>query len=146
VTKLLDYVNNNSYFEGFVVQKYIEQPFTILNKKFDIRQFVLVTSLDPLTVFLFEDCYLRFCTEDYSTEGNLEDLYVHLTNHQVQKSSAKFHDSPIKESQWSLETFKRYLRDDLKQPDVWSTRIQPQIEQIAITTMKSWPKRRSQEL
>ena len=38
---------------SFVVQKYIERPLLLFGRKFDIRLFVLVTSLQPLVVFLF---------------------------------------------------------------------------------------------
>lgn len=71
MTALLEYTRL-AVFDGFIVQKYIEDPILIQNKKFDIRQFVLVTGLDPLTVFVFDDCYLRFCTKDYDLT-NLED-------------------------------------------------------------------------
>ena len=43
-----------------IVQKYIEQPQIILGKKFDIRQWVLVTSLNPLTVYIWRQPYIRF--------------------------------------------------------------------------------------
>ncbi len=34
--------------------------------KFDIRLFVLVTSLDPLVVFVNDNFYLRFTSQPYS--------------------------------------------------------------------------------
>lgn len=49
----------------WVVQKYIENPMIILNKKFDIRQWVVVTSWRPLRIFLFDECYLRFTSDNY---------------------------------------------------------------------------------
>ena len=49
----------------WVVQKYIEKPLIIIGKKFDIRVWILVTSVEPLTVWMFMRPYLRFTSEDY---------------------------------------------------------------------------------
>ena len=45
-----------------VVQRYISRPFLINNTKFDIRIYVLITSFDPLRVFLYEDGLVRFAS------------------------------------------------------------------------------------
>ena len=57
-----------------VVQKYIEAPLLLNNKKFDIRVWVLVTSFDPLVVYYYDNFYLRLCSADYGLDK--ERFYV----------------------------------------------------------------------
>ncbi len=121
--------------EVFVVQKYIETPMLILNHKFDIRQFVLVASLDPLVVFVSRDCYARFSSVEYSIDS--KDRFVHLTNHQVQKEYENYAESLIAENQWSFEQLEQHLRETRNVE--WNERIRPAIVQLAVNAMQSWP-------
>ena len=68
-----------------VVQKYIERPLLVRDRrKFDIRQWVLLTSIHPLVVFGFSDFYLRLSTAQY-TVSDISSRQVHLCNHSVQR-------------------------------------------------------------
>lgn len=75
-----------------VAQQYISKPLLLDNKKFDLRIYVLVTSCDPLRVYLFQDGLVRLCTADYVTPngGNLDQRFMHLTNYAVNKHSSEF--------------------------------------------------------
>ncbi|CAM9291915.1 unnamed protein product, partial [Choristocarpus tenellus] len=60
--------------------------------KFDIRVWVLVTSWDPLQVYMFEPCYLRLCSRPFTlSTNNFKDQYVHLTNFNVQRRNQCLH-------------------------------------------------------
>lgn len=81
--------NNFPKTNKFVIQKYIEKPFLINNRKFDIRIWTLVDH--ELNLYVFKEWYIRLSSEYYSlSDNNIENLFVHLTNNAVQKNSAKY--------------------------------------------------------
>jgi tubulin monoglycylase TTLL3/8 len=73
-----------------IVQKYIHNPLLIHRRKFDIRTFALMTSVNgTLKAYLYEEGYLRTSCREYSI-NNLHNKLVHLTNDAVQKRSEDY--------------------------------------------------------
>lgn len=56
--------------EHMVCQQYVSKPFLIDGFKFDLRVYVLVTSCDPLRIFVYEDGLGRFATLKYMEPSN----------------------------------------------------------------------------
>lgn len=77
--------------EGYLASKYVCNPHLINGFKYDLRVYVLVTSYDPLRIYVYNDGLTRFATEKYTLNPNdLKKRFIHLTNFSVNKKSENF--------------------------------------------------------
>ncbi|KAK1339871.1 hypothetical protein QTO34_018429 [Cnephaeus nilssonii] len=100
--------------DHLIVQEYIDKPFLMEGYKFDLRIYILVTSCDPLKIFLYHDGLVRMGTEKYipPNESNLTQLYMHLTNYSVNKHNEHFErdETENKGSKRSIKWFTEFLQ------------------------------------
>lgn len=74
-----------------LVSEYIANPHLINGYKYDLRIYVLVTSYDPLRIYMFKEGLTRFATYEYNTkQKNIKKRFIHLTNFSVNKHSKKY--------------------------------------------------------
>ena len=121
----------------FVVQKYIETPCLVQKTKFDVRQWVLVTSWDPLTVYFYRRSYLRFSSRpfqmDTASMGDGEEAKaVHLCNNSIQAHLDSFAEAWADGCMWTCERFSEWLRSaGHKAEDPWSAKVFPEMQAAA---------------
>lgn len=106
---------------GHIVSQYISNPLLINGFKFDLRIYALVTSFDPLKVYLFKEGLARFATKKYTNNPSAtEKQFIHLTNYSVNKhnddyvkntGATKSADEAEDEnaSKWNLAQLARYF-------------------------------------
>ncbi|KAJ8046689.1 Tubulin monoglycylase TTLL3 [Holothuria leucospilota] len=119
----------------WVVQKYIERPLLVYDTKFDIRQWFLVTDWNPLTVWFYRMCYLRFCTQPFSMDNF--DASIHLSNQSIQKNyeNAVTRSRMLpEENMWDSEEFKAYL-DKRGCGNVWEDLVYPGMKKAVVSAL-----------
>ena len=76
--------------ENLVVQEYVRSPLLIDGRKFDLRLYVIVTSVFPyFRAFIHKRGLVRLCSVEYVQPkgSNLEKVEMHLTNFAVNRNS-----------------------------------------------------------
>ena len=77
--------------EELIISKYIKNPFLINGLKFDLRLYVMITSIDPWRIYVYNEGLCRFAVDEYdSTLSPKEALHAHLTNFSLNKKNEKF--------------------------------------------------------
>lgn len=72
-----------------IMSQYIANPLLIDKLKFDLRIYVVVTSVNPLRIYRYSEGLVRFATEDYTLDRP-QDKYSHLTNYAINKNNPNY--------------------------------------------------------
>merc|ERR1719397_2390051 len=121
-----------------VVQRYVARPYLINETKFDLRLYVLVTSMNPLRIYLYDDGLVRFASNKYTNESSkVHDLFTHLTNYSINKKSASYlsneESQEEKGHKWTLKTLWRHFdADGIDHSVIWE-----KIKDLMIKTIMS---------
>jgi hypothetical protein len=132
-----------------IMQKYIEWPFLLKypisnpqpgqkkyeKRKFDIRQWVLVTSYEPLWVYVFSSAYLRICGSEFSLY-DISDNFRHISNYTVQKKNKRVENRKTDLS-LSSSQFEEYVKKYSNPNFTWKEGMFPKIKKVVVETLKA---------
>lgn len=97
-----------------MISKYIHNPLLINSHKFDLRIYVLLTSFEPLKIYVFKEGLAWFASEPY--QNTTKNKYSHLTNYSLNKKNPNFiYNDNCEEDdhgyKWSLTALCQHLEE-----------------------------------
>jgi hypothetical protein len=92
----------------------------------------LVTSFDPLKIYVFSDFYLRICGTKYDI-NDIKDPYKHITNFSIQKNNQKVNNTNYDLVMSQKNFFQKVLKSDNRKCQT----IRSKMEEIIIKTIKT---------
>lgn len=97
-----------------------------------------MTDFNPLTIWMYKDCYLRFCTQQFTLDTTQQS--VHLCNYSIQKyykndaeRSAELPD----ENMWSSGEFIDKHLSKMNSTQAWNDLIYPGMKNAILSSMLS---------
>ncbi|XP_066146909.1 tubulin polyglutamylase TTLL5 isoform X1 [Euwallacea fornicatus] len=129
--------------EPVVVAKYISNPLLVAGHKCDLRLYVVVTSFDPLIIYIYEEGLVRFATVKYdSSHKQLWNPCMHLCNYSINKYHSDYvkSDDPSAENvghKWTLSAFLRHLKSEGKDTALLMSQIEDVISKAVLASASS---------
>ena len=113
---IIDDVSEVPIDEPCIVSQYVHNPLLINGLKFDIRIYVLVTSMDPWRIYVYNEGLARFASEEYNHSNIKSNKFAHLTNYSINKKSEKFvqnsnADQGDEGHKWSIGALNKHLEN-----------------------------------
>ncbi|XP_011872483.1 PREDICTED: tubulin polyglutamylase TTLL13-like isoform X2 [Vollenhovia emeryi] len=121
--------------ERLICQVYIARPFLIDGYKFDLRIYALITSCDPLRIYVYNEGLARFATSKYKEPAghNISNMFMHLTNYSVNKYSRMYIIDDEIGSKRKISTLNKWLKArDADVDELWS-----KVDEIIVKTVIS---------
>ncbi|KAH8934680.1 hypothetical protein BDL97_18G097200 [Sphagnum fallax] len=98
----------NPQVENYIVQRYIDNPYLVGGKKFDLRIYVLVLAYAPLKAYVYRSGFARFTIAHFSIKKEeLVNNLVHLTNFSIQKHAPAYKSKTG--TKWPLHSLKMHM-------------------------------------
>ncbi|XP_043522665.1 tubulin polyglutamylase TTLL13 isoform X3 [Frieseomelitta varia] len=119
--------------ERMICQVYVARPFLVDGYKFDLRIYALLTSCDPLRIYVYNDGLARFATSRYKepTGHNTSNVFMHLTNYAVNKHSRMYVIDDEIGSKRKISTLNKWFKmKDVDVDELWR-----KIDEIIIKTI-----------
>lgn len=109
--KNMKYVPNRA-----ILMKYITNPLLLNGRKCDLRLYVLVTSLNPIRIYLYKEGFVKIAVDKYELNlKTLNNMNMHLTNCNLNSRSKKYVYGKTEFSTdgnlWTISTLNKYLAD-----------------------------------
>lgn len=124
--------------ERLICQTYLNKPLLIDGYKFDLRVYTLITSLEPLRIFVYNEGLARFATTKYREPSvvNASNVYMHLTNYSVNKHSRLFSHDYESGSKRKFSTLNKILSSEGYDVETLWANID---DVIVKTILSAWP-------
>ena len=88
---LVDDISQVPIDDSLIVSRYIDNPLLLNGLKFDLRVYVMVTSFEPLRIYVYNEGLARFASEPYNDPETTKDTrYAHLTNYSINKKNSRY--------------------------------------------------------
>lgn len=125
--------------EEVVVQTYLNDPMLIKQRKWDMRTYILITSIHPLRCYMYRDGLVRFASTVYdknAKDGGKKTAY--LTNTSVNKKTGQ----SVEDLTWPYPQVYEYLKKhDHIDPDFLWKRIERAITQVLMSSESAFLKK-----
>lgn len=134
MTKKIDSLIN----KRVIVQRYLDRPFLVDGYKFDLRLYVLVTSVDPLKIFFYKKGIARFASQKYNNNdidfNDKKSMYIHLTNYSINKN---FTEKSSKSNLLHCKKSLKYVMDQISYEGYDTELLMDQIHDMVNKTLIS---------
>ncbi|MBB3189529.1 PqqD family peptide modification chaperone [Halomonas cerina] len=114
----------------WLVQEYLTNPHTIRGHKYVLRLYVLITSLEPLRVYLYRQGFAKLASEPWDPE-DADNPYSQLTNPDINALNSRA-EVPVEFI--DLDRYRQWLRDQGHDDDRLFARIH---DLVALTTISA---------
>jgi len=121
----------------WMVQDYLDNPHTMFGRKYVLRVYVLITSVEPLRVYLYHEGSAKLASADYDPES-LDNLYAHLTNPDVNATN-EANTSPVVFV--NLDAYREWLREQGHDDAILFTRLRELVTLTAISARETMRQR-----
>ncbi|KAJ1457766.1 tubulin-tyrosine ligase family-domain-containing protein [Pelagophyceae sp. CCMP2097] len=122
---------------GWIVQRYIERPLLVRQRKFDVRVFVVLVAAPALRAYVHKSAnYVRTSSELYSlAPATLSNRLMHLTNDGVQNTQSDKYGKYEAGNKLSLAALQDSLVERGRCADDWlAAKLLPRIRELVALT------------
>ncbi|GBG33717.1 Tubulin polyglutamylase TTLL4 [Hondaea fermentalgiana] len=123
--------------DEIVVQTYLPNPFLINERKWDMRTYVLCTSVSPLRIYMYRDGLVRFASSKYEKDAKAGGKATSfLTNTSVNKKAGV----AVEDLTWPFPQVYTYLKGSGIDPDLLWERIERAVVQMMLSAEPAFVK------